>query len=186
MDKVAEQPAVQVIDPDFHRRSQVQQILRQFGLSLQDLQELESFRKVPDMLSLAFAPDTRDEQLERIFASCLKKGHGLLFCAASVEPSRIVELIARGAQGYLQWPLSLEEAAKSLEIAQRYGAQRIAFAFREARAKAAIEILTRREKEVLAALISGRRNSQIAAEASVFMRTSTGSLPMRGTAKLGS
>lgn len=89
MDKVAEQPAVQVIDPDFHRRSQVQQILRQFGLSLQDLQELESFRKVPDMLSLAFAPDTRDEQLERIFASCLKKGHGLLFCAA---PSSLREL----------------------------------------------------------------------------------------------
>jgi FixJ family two-component response regulator len=171
IDKVAEQPAVQVMDPDCHRRSQVQQILGQCGLSPQRLHELESIEEAPQALSLVFAPDTRDEQLERIFAICLERGHGLLLYAATVECSRIVELVARGAQGYLRWPLCLEEVLKNLEIVRSYGRQRIAFAVREVHAKAAIQKLTRREKEVLVALIGGLRNWQIAAELGISKRT---------------
>ena len=171
MDKLAERPKVQVIDPLPHRHRQVQQILEDSGLAPQSLQEPESIEQAPPALGLVFAPDTRDARLERLFEICLERGHGLLLYSTSVDPSRIVEMVARGAQGYLKWPLSPDEVAKNLEITQRHGLQRIAFAAGHVRAKAAIEKLTRRETEVLTAMVDGLRNWQIAAQLGLSKRT---------------
>lgn len=171
IDRVVGQLVVQVMDPDFHRHRQVQQMLGQCGLSPQGLQELESITEGPQTLSLVFAPDTRDEQLERILGICLERGHGLLLYAATVERSRIVELVARGAQGYLKWPLAHDEVVKNLEIFRKYGRHRIAFTAGQVRARAVIEKLTRRETEVLAAMIGGLRNWQIAARLGISKRT---------------
>jgi two-component system response regulator FixJ len=171
MDKFAKSPTVRMIDPDFHRHKQVQQILGQCGLSLQSLQDLEIIEEAPPSLSLVFAPDTRDAQLERTLEVCLERGHGLLLYAVTVERSRVVEMMARGAQGYLKWPLSPDEVIKNLEIAQKYGRRRIAFAASHVRARVAIEKLTRRETDVLAAMVGGLRNWQIAVQLGISKRT---------------
>lgn len=170
-DKLAEGPRVQVIDPLPHRLRQVQQVLAQCGLSPERLQDPESVAQAPSRLSLVFAPDTRDTQLERLFEICLERGHGLLLYSAAVERSRVVEMVARGAQGYLEWPLAPEEVARNLEIAKELGRQRISFSAGQARARSAIEKLTRREIEVLAAVVNGLRSWEVATELAISKRT---------------
>jgi DNA-binding CsgD family transcriptional regulator len=170
-DKLAEGLRAQVIDPFPHRLRQVEQILAQCGLSPEHLQDPESIAQAPSAVSLVFAPDTRDTQLERLFEICLERGHGLLLYAAAVERSRVVEMVARGAQGYLEWPLAPEEVARNLEIATELGRQRISFSAGQAKARSAIEKLTRRETEVLAAVVDGLRNWEIAAKLGLSKRT---------------
>ena len=170
-DKPAEGPRVQVIDPLPHRFRQVQQMLARCGLSPERLQDPESIAQAPSELSLVFAPDTRDTQLERLFEICLERGHGLLLYAAAVERSRVVEMVGRGAQGYVEWPLAPEEVERNLEITKELGRQRIAFSAGQARARSAIEKLTRREIDVLAAVVDGLRNWEIAAKLGISKRT---------------
>ena len=170
-DKFAEGPRVQVMDPVPHRLRQVQQILARCGLSPQSLREPESIEDAPATLSLVFAPDTRDTELERLFEICLERGHGLLLYAAAVEQSRVVEMVARGAQGYLKWPLSPEEVLKNLDITQEFGRQRISVSVGQAKARLAIGKLTRREIEVLAAVVEGLRSWEIAAKLGISKRT---------------
>ena len=170
-DKPAEGPRVQVIDPLPHRFRQVQQMLARCGLSPERLQDPECIAQAPSELSLVFAPDTRDTQLERLFEICLERGHGLLLYAAAVERSRVVEMVGRGAQGYVEWPLAPEEVERNLEITKELGRQRIAFAAGQARARSAIEKLTRRETDVLAAVVDGLRNWEIAAKLGISKRT---------------
>ena len=170
-DKLAQGPRVQVIDLLPHRLRQVQQVLAQCGLSPERLQDPECIAQAPSALSLVFAPDTRDTQLERLFEICLERGHGLLLYATAVERSRVVEMVARGAQGYLEWPLAPEEVARNLEIAQEFGRQRISFAAGQAKARPAVEKLTRRETEVLTAIVDGLRNWEIAEKLGLSKRT---------------
>ncbi|MCX7863741.1 MAG: LuxR C-terminal-related transcriptional regulator [Novosphingobium sp.] len=87
------------------------------------------------------------------------------------DPARIVEAVLEGAIDYLTWPITSEHLAAALQSAldraEKTGHSRL----REAVARARIDRLTPREREVLRGVASGLSNRLIGERLSISPRT---------------
>ncbi len=86
-------------------------------------------------------------------------------------PGQIVEAILEGAIDYVAWPMSAEELnatiARAITRAEQLGHTKL----RELLARARVERLTRREREVLSGVASGMSNRLIGEKLAISPRT---------------
>ena len=84
---------------------------------------------------------------------------------------RIVEAILDGAIDYVAWPITAEELAQTLERATERADVVGNSKLREVMARARVDRLTRREREVLGGVASGLSNRLIGEKLSISPRT---------------
>lgn len=91
--------------------------------------------------------------------------------AANARPERVVDLVGRGAVDFLTWPFSAARLRKRL-LALETGQRSLAVLHRRAiRARALIEHLSPRQREVLYGVANGGTNKHIARDLRLSPRT---------------
>ncbi|GGB92776.1 transcriptional regulatory protein FixJ [Novosphingobium endophyticum] len=101
------------------------------------------------------------------------RGEAFPIIAFSEAPSsqRVVQAILNGAIDYIAWPISAEELNAALERAATRTASSGNAKMREIMARARIDRLTRREREVLGGVAIGLSNRLIGERLSISPRT---------------
>ena len=170
-DGIAAHPKFVIIDNDFHRQ-------RAFARALSGLGLAQSAAD-PDHLSgtwparchfFVFDEGDRLDEVE----SWLQRG-GLRFplIPYSTGPSleRVVEVMHRGAVGYLDWPCGHDDLRRMLALS----ADKAEEIFRRneayARSRALVDVLTVREREVLVGIFNGCTCKEIAEDLGISPRT---------------
>jgi two-component system response regulator FixJ len=91
--------------------------------------------------------------------------------AANARPERVVDLVSRGAVDFLAWPFSAARLSKRL-LALETGQRSLAVFHRRAiRARALIEHLSPRQRDVLYGVANGGTNKHIARDLHLSPRT---------------
>ena len=87
------------------------------------------------------------------------------------QPSEIVDALNLGALDYLSWPIDIDLLTTRLADLHSRFAAHFEARNREARAQRRLEELSRREREVLNAIVGGNTNKMIAKELAISPRT---------------
>ena len=164
---------VHVIDMDVRRRARVSRELNGFSLHTEIYEDVREFLDVAPSTGLILAannPNAGEHNLPEIIKEL---GIHLPIVGYAEEPSteEVVEAMIAGAAGFLQWPFGNRELVAMLNRISNEGEQRLRRERILAQAKARVATLSRREREVLTALIAGQSNKQIAQMLNISPRT---------------
>jgi two-component system, LuxR family, response regulator FixJ len=164
---------VHVIDMDVRRRARVSRELNAFSVHTEIYEDLREFLDVAPksgLVLMANNPDVGEHHLAQII-----KGLGihLPIVGYAQDPSteEVVEAMIAGAAGYLRWPFGNRELVTMLNRISEEGEQRLRRERMLAYAKARVDALSPREREVLTGLIAGKSNKQIAQMLDISPRT---------------
>jgi|GEM_PF-1668996 len=122
-------------------------------------------------VALSFIEDSGE--VTRIQEQMADRGQWLpiITCSKSVDHRLIVQAIQAGAQGHLIWPFEIEEFAKILAEAEARMDWYVHRQSAKSAARRRLEPLSRRERDVLAALARFGSNKRIALELDLSPRT---------------
>jgi len=95
----------------------------------------------------------------------------VVFLSGHAEATHIVRGIKAGASDFLQKPVDSDTLLKAVEAALERGGTRQVEAEQSRTLRACYTSLTQRERDVLAHVVAGRLNKQIAADLSIAERT---------------
>lgn len=165
---------IHVIDPDYRRRAQVARALHDRHCHAEIYEDVNEFRQSYSDGDVIFAADDgngegRSETVQAVHAS----GAALPIVAYASEPKleKVVAAMLSGALDYLSWPF--EPAALDLTFRRltAEGEQRSQQERRLAHARAKVDSLSRREREVLSHLVKGLSNKGIGEALTISPRT---------------
>jgi two-component system, LuxR family, response regulator FixJ len=165
---------IHVIDPDIGRRAQVSRELSSLRMNAEIYEDLEEFRRLKPDNGFVFAADGGETCDPFDLMDVLRTNGSLLpvvMYADQPDTECVVNAMRSGVLDYLQWPFDhrrLDSAFQRLEIdgiRMRQGEQLMSAA------KAKIEKLTAREREVLILLIQGMSNKVVAKTLGISPRT---------------
>jgi FixJ family two-component response regulator len=171
---MATRPHVHVIDPDFRRRAHIAHELMSRDVHAEIYEHLEEFAsRVPDE-GAVFAIDDPAHCDARALIEIVEGTGGRLPVAMYSDqpsPEKIVNAMLAGALDYLQFPFEARLLDKAVERLSVEGERRAEQDSRRAQAKAAVEELSARELQVLAAMVQGNSNKEIAQTLGISPRT---------------
>lgn len=158
-----------IVDEDPRRLRLVKAILVEAGYATQRQARRGNGRRGQGTVVLAH--DSCAEKFDEVLAQCVETLHPLVLYSESPSTACVVERMSRGAAGYLDWPISGEDAVQAIELARRVGAKTMTLLNEERQALKLIARLTRREKEVLGYLAAGLTTKQMAEQMGLSQRT---------------
>ena len=165
---------VHILDKDPSRRAKIA-----FGLAQQDIstQIYENFHELIDWApsdGLLLLNDTFDEDKVADLGERLSvRGSCLPIALYGEEPParRIVQAMLAGAIDYLEWPFPASRLNETMARVDEEAGARLRATQKRYEARAALAVLTKRELAVLAAMVSGASNKQIAQDLQISPRT---------------
>jgi FixJ family two-component response regulator len=168
------QSHVHVIDPDLRRRARVSRELMHMDMHAEIYEGIEEFGAcLPKPGMILAADDSSEYDPHDLIDLIDSDGNRLPVAMYSDAPSpeKIVKAMIDGALDYLQWPFDPVLLDRAMERLQVEGERRAERHRRESEAKALVEELSRREREVLISIVQGRANKETAEELGISTRT---------------
>jgi FixJ family two-component response regulator len=84
---------------------------------------------------------------------------------------RVVSALMQGAANYIAWPFTSEQLGRAIDVARNHASGIASIKLREAMARSKVNLLTRREREVLAGVADGLTNRLIGNKLTISPRT---------------
>ena len=162
---------VHVIDPDVRRRARVSRELNTYSLHVEIYEDIQEFLQIAPAEGLVLAADGSEGQ--RIGEILRTSSIHLPVVGYAEDPStgEVVEAMLAGATGFLRWPFDDREFIDTLNRMSNEGELRVRRERMLFEAKTQVESLSRRERQVLTALIGGLSNKQIGEALEISPRT---------------
>lgn len=162
---------VHVIDPDVRRRARVSRELNTYSVHAEIYEDIQEFLQIAPTEGLVLAADGSAGQ--RIGDILRTSSIHLPIVGYAEDPStgEVVEAMLAGAAGFLRWPFDDREFIDTLNRISDEGELRVRRERMLFEAKAQVESLSRRERQVLTALIGGLSNKQIGQALEISPRT---------------
>lgn len=164
---------VHVIDPDVRRRASVSHELNSFSFHAEIYEDIYEFLDVAPKAGLVLAANGSEPHGQQLAKFIKMPGIYLPIIGYAEEPSteEVVEAMMAGAAGFLQWPFGKRELINALSRLSEESEQRLRRERLLSQARAKVDTLSPREREVLAALIGGLSNKQIGKMLEISPRT---------------
>ena len=164
---------VHVIDTDVRRRARVSRELNGLHIHTEIYEDIREFLSVAPTTGLILAAD--DHRSEEPYLADIMKELGcylpIVGYAETPSTQDVVDAVLAGAAGFLQWPFEEGVLAALLNRFSEEGEQRLRRERMFSRAKERVARLSRRETEVLVALIGGQSNKEIGLKLGISPRT---------------
>lgn len=172
--RVADGSSVHVIDFDSRRRAEISRELmaRQFHAEIYE--DIDEFLRILPAGGVVLMVEHADggelsDFLDRV------RGKGRYYPVSvycdEPRPEMVVRAMRDGALDYLRWPFEPALLDDALRRLAEEGDRRRKVELARAQARASVDQLTGRERDVLVSLLHGNSNKQIAAELELSPRT---------------
>lgn len=161
-----------LIDNDMRRRAAISHALSAGKIHVEPFENISELSSSWPRSGIILIHDEAGA-IDTLIEQMANHGEWFPIIAFSEAPSanRIVEAILDGAIDYIAWPITPEELngtlVRAMDRAENVGNAKL----REVMARARIDRLTRREKEVLGGVASGLSNRLIGEKLSISPRT---------------
>jgi FixJ family two-component response regulator len=165
---------IHVIDQDSRRRASIAREFLGRGFHAEIYEDLAEFTARMPSGGYVFAHDDLDRcdprELRRLMGE-QDMPLPITFYSAEPAPERIVQAMQLGAWDYLRWPFDPRLLDSSLKTLVAVGDRLIGEHRRRHEARAKVDSLTAREKDVLRLMVKGNANKNIAMELEISPRT---------------
>lgn len=161
-----------LIDEDFRRRAAVSFSLSSTGIHVEPFENVSEITERWPSSGVLLVHDER-QAIAALLDHMDRSGNWLPLIAfsESLDARRIARTIRDGAIDYVSWPIEGEDLASVIREAEETPTAFGRMKRREASALNRIDRLTKREKEVLAAVAGGMSNRVIAEKLAISPRT---------------
>ena len=165
---------IHVIDHDSRRRASIAREFLGRGFHAEIYEDLTEFKDRMPSGGYVFAHDDTNhcdpKQLRELMGD-QEIPLPVTFYSSEPAPERIVQAMQLGAWDYLRWPFAAELLDSSLRTLAAVGDRLIGEHRRRLDARAKVERLTARERDVLKLMVQGHANKNIAMELDISPRT---------------
>lgn len=164
---------IHVIDPDPSRRVQIFHEIMERGVHAEIYDGVVEFEANPPYMGAILAADCGKGEIHAIQQTFRVSGTVLpvIMYGEDPEVEQIVDAMLRGAIDYLHWPFGQDKLSLVLGKISSHSQKYFKWGRRRTQAKAALDLLTEREKEVLLHLTEGMSNKDVARKLNISPRT---------------
>jgi FixJ family two-component response regulator len=159
-----------IIDPDYRRRAFLHRRFTEFDCHAEIYESCREFSQAHQDFGLIFVSDEQSEILLDWIPS-IDGAFEVIVYSEQPQVEGIVKAMKRGAADFLEYPIDRASLSRSFADAAAKHDANLEAARKRSGAQKALRALTRRELEVLRAIIEGGSNKSIARDLGISDRT---------------
>lgn len=163
-------PEVWVIDSAFRRRGVVSNYLGSLGYLAYPIDPSERLPSTHGRPVIAMINDD-ENVIDRVLDSRDNQPLSCVVYSDKLKASRVASLMRRGVVDLIDWPFVEKEFEDAVYTAETDLSSIVEEAWRGASARERVEVLSKREREVLVGILDGKTNRQIALSLGLSSRT---------------